>query len=48
MTDVLGIESDHNTVLLMKGGLNDISRTQWILDIQNESSMPLTSLKLML
>ena len=32
----------------MKGGLNDIADTQWILDIQNESSMPLTSLKVML
>ena len=47
MTDVLGIESDHNTVPFIKGGLNDIAGTQWILDIQNESSMPLTSIKLM-
>tara|TARA_B100002051_G_C16412206_1_gene475229 strand:+ start:349 stop:465 length:117 start_codon:yes stop_codon:yes gene_type:complete len=32
----------------MKGGLNDIAGTQWILDIQNGASMPLTSLKVML
>ena len=48
MTDVLRIESNHNTVPLIKGGLNDIAGTQWILDIQNELFAPLTSLKLML
>ena len=32
----------------MKGGLNDIADTQWILDILSESSMPLTPLKVML